>query len=165
MRAPPAASWPVADDRRWRAVHALLFAAAAASAVVWLARLAEAAGPAAVAAASAAALAGAAAGWWLGRQPQGRIDWTGSQWRWSVRDGPGQVVSAPEVMLDLQGWMLLRWRPQAGGRRCWCSVARGGPPGDAGGTDAALRWTAFRAAVYSAASRHDTRSGPERPLP
>ncbi len=158
MRAPPAVSWPVTQDRRWRCVQTLLWAAAAASAGVWIGDgLDDETAATAVLAGSGAALAGAWLGWRTSRQPPGEIHWTGSQWRWSDAFGQDAAVSAPEVMLDLQGWMLLRLRGVDGGRHRWCSVARGG-------IESAVRWTGFRAAVYSAASRSDRRSGPQRPL-
>ncbi len=81
-----------------------------------------------------------------------------------VTDPAGQPITAPEVMLDLQGWMLLRWRPAGGGAAHWRSVGRDALRGVTA-AETAPRWAAFRAAVYSAASRTDGFSGPESRLP
>jgi hypothetical protein len=188
VRAPPAAAWPVTDDLRWRAAQALLWALAAGSLGAWLGQHAHDRDLASVLGAAAGALAGALVGALGGGQRGGELRWTGSQWRWCeaprragasaeadtpgmpltpatpVMDPAGQPIAAPEVMLDLQGWMLLRWRPATGKAWQWRSVGRGALRG-AVAADAAPRWAAFRAAVYSAASRNDGFSGPESRLP
>lgn len=188
MRAPPAAGWPVTDDLRWRAAQALLWALAAGGLGAWFGQQAHDRELASLLAAALGALTGAAVGWSAGAQRGGEIVWTGSQWRWRPRpvraaraaraarvvrpalgavpaaDPAGQAITPPEVMLDLQGWMLLRWRAAGGGPAQWRSVHGGATP-DAAAADAALRWTTFRAAVYCAASRNDGFSGPESRLP
>jgi len=108
----------------------------------------------------------AAWGWRLGGQPQGRVLWTGSEWRWQA-DSFGATARDVTVtaMLDGGGWLLLQlrpspqplggwafWRPsRVADLPRWLSVR--GPQGQQMGERA--QWAAFRAAVYSAASRCD----------
>jgi toxin CptA len=78
----------------------------------------------------------AAWNWW--RTPQGDLSWDGENWSWTA---DGQVRSGcPQVSLDLQHWLLLRWTGAHGPRWLW--LAR------AGRTE---RWDGLRRAVYSRA--------------
>jgi hypothetical protein len=185
LRAPSAAVWRVTADWRWQALHGLLLAWATAAVVVWLVQqtlvrwpeLALPTGAGAgesqvdaswLALASGLVLGAVAAvwGWRLGSQPEGRILWTGSQWRWQA-DAPGAQAHDVTVvaMLDGGGWLLLRLHPprqaraergfwrhrRMAGQPRWLCVR--GPQGQT--TGERTQWVAFRAAVYSAASRCD----------
>ena len=89
----------------------------------------------------AAVLATAALAW-LGwrRAPSGTLRWDGALWHW---EEPGAVCTGqPELALDLQSRMLLRFRPDAGGAR-WLWLERASAPS---------HWDALRRAVYSRAS-------------
>ena len=82
----------------------------------------------------------ALAAWW--RSPSGMLHWDGAGWSWD--EGLRVEAGRPELALDLQGRLLLRWRPDAGrGRWLWLEQA----------SDAS-HWAALRRAVYSRASTH-----------
>lgn len=142
-RAPPVA---VACNTglRWSVAQAVLTAAASAVAVAWLSRLAGSTPALAGALALAAALGtGLATGRWQRPQPL-ELRWDGEQWR--LGDEPGTVA----VMLDLDRWLLLRWRAGAPGPAVhWLALEAGARP---------ALWHAVRAALYSAAA-------PESPRP
>jgi hypothetical protein len=165
VRAPPAAVWRVAPDRRWQAVGACLSAMATASVGVWLLQrlLHDHAGAAlegqgsngllvwcvffVVSACTAAALWG----WRAGAQPAGLLLWNGHQWRFQAHGAPGAVDGEVliDLMLDSGGWMLLRLRPARvdaphTGKPQWLSVQ--GPVEQHRGE--VTQWVAFRAAVY-----------------
>jgi hypothetical protein len=84
------------------------------------------------------ALAGAALRAWT-RSPRGLLAWDGQDWRWAdgAGDSPGQVA----VALDLQRWLLVRWRAD-GARAAWLWLERAREPN---------AWNALRRAVYSPA--------------
>lgn len=73
------------------------------------------------------------------------LRWDGQVWTWG---SPGVPVEAwprgrVQVCMDLQGWLLLRLHPAAGGQRTaatWLPVERQGD---------AMLWHALRCAVYS----------------
>ncbi len=144
MRTPPAVSLPLADDLAWRAVHAALCSLAACSLLAWLMQRAAWAIPLSISVLVLCGALAAALGWWLSRQQPSRLAWTGAQWQWSLADSAHVLAAAPDVMLDFGPWMLLRLRLAPNGARRWVTAR---PAGDA------PRWTAFRAAVYSPASR------------
>ena len=168
MLLPPAASWSVAQDRRWQGVHAVLWACAVAALVVWLQQRAQLGSALASqphpgagfwgvwALGGLACVAAAAGGWRMGHQPAGCLTWSGSQWSWAEAGGQSITVT-PQVMMDLGGWLLLHMRRNPPSRAShsarigltagpiWLSV-RG--PREPSGVQAAP-WAAFRAAVYS----------------
>jgi len=73
--------------------------------------------------------------------PEGSLSWDGQQWTWQTgRDSLGGTV---RPTLDLQRWVLLEFRPQAG-RSIWLWVARTNEP---------TRWDALRRALWSRLSR------------
>jgi toxin CptA len=84
--------------------------------------------------------ASAALGWraWL-RSPVGLLRWDGSGWSWN--EGGTSVAGSPEIALDLQSHLLLRWRGEGGLRWLWLERA----------SDVS-HWDALRRAVYSRAS-------------
>lgn len=132
MRQAPAVGVTLSGGGAWRAAQALLAALAAGVATAWLLlHGAQPAWPALVAALLAGALA-----WRLARPQPVRLAWDGVAW--TLDTAPGSV----DLMLDLQRWLLLRFRPAAGGRVRWLAV----PDHEAGAARAALR-----AALYSRA--------------
>jgi hypothetical protein len=76
---------------------------------------------------------------WL-HAPVGILHWDGGAWAWE--EGGATGAGRPEVALDLQSRLLLRWRGDGGGTR-WLWLAR---------TSAPSHWDALRRAVYSRAS-------------
>jgi toxin CptA len=77
--------------------------------------------------------------WW--RSPLGVLRWDGLAWTWE--EGGGQAgAGQPELALDLQGRLLLHWRPHQGRSR-WLWLERASD---------ASHWDALRRAVYSRAS-------------
>jgi hypothetical protein len=63
----------------------------------------------------------------------GDLTWNGERWQWAGREGSARV------MVDLHGWMLLRFDPTKGPRR-WIAASRRSSSGG---------WAALRAALYS----------------
>jgi toxin CptA len=87
---------------------------------------------------AALAAAGAFAAWSWRRAPSGTLSWDGEAWNWSpVPDGRAGEL---EVGVDLQAWLLLRWK--AGSASQWLWLAR---------SSRAERWDDLRRAVYSRA--------------
>jgi toxin CptA len=78
----------------------------------------------------------AARSWW--RQPSGLLAWDGEGWSWSVMGG--QESGVPEVCLDLQQRILVRW--VGGGTTRWLWLERAVRP---------AHWDDLRRAVYSRA--------------
>lgn len=75
------------------------------------------------------------------KAPEGTLRWDGQQWGWQTgRDSLGGTV---RPTLDLQHWVLLEFRPQAG-RPIWLWVARTNEP---------TRWDALRRALWSRVPR------------
>jgi hypothetical protein len=103
MRTAPPVHMACGRDARWASVVTVLAATAAATSAWWLVRrmgIPTAAGAAAAAAGLAVALFVADR---FRRGTQRRLQWDGRTW---LLDGvPGQV----EVMIDLGGWMLVRF--------------------------------------------------------
>ncbi|HEY8356662.1 MAG TPA: hypothetical protein VIL30_04295 [Ramlibacter sp.] len=142
MHAAPSVSYPVGRSRFALAGLALAWLAGLAAACAWTLQ-AQAPGWHQALAVAVVALAGAAAGAaWL-RSPRGTLAWDGGAWRWhEQRAGTGGEGGRPEVALDLQARLLLRWRSEAGIVR-WLTPERDSAP---------LHWDALRRAVYSPAS-------------
>ena len=80
-----------------------------------------------------------AVGGWR-RSPPGVLSWDGAAWGWE--QGGSRRPGRPELALDLQSRLLLRWRPDEG-RTHWFWLER---------TSDASHWDALRRAVYSRAS-------------
>jgi len=78
----------------------------------------------------------AAWNWW--RSPAGVLAWDGESWSWSAN---GRIKEgAPQVGLDLQRWLLVRW--SGGASTGWVWLERG---------RLVERWDDLRRAVYSRA--------------
>src|SRR5687767_5603149 len=67
-------------------------------------------------------LTGLCAAWqWL-RAAQGVLSWDGQSWSWSAHAQAEEGL--PEVALDLQRWLLLRWSGATASRWLWLQRAR-----------------------------------------
>src|SRR5690349_11236425 len=66
------------------------------------------------------ACGGLAAGSWRA-SPQGVLAWDGTGWQW--QEGGSVLTGQPEIALDLQARMLLRFRPDGAGVR-WLWLER-----------------------------------------
>ena len=137
MHNAPSVSYPLG---RSRFSAALLLAAwllgGAATALLWL--QSQSPGWREGAACLVLAAAGAFAAWHWCHAPSGTLAWDGECWNWS--DGRFEETGVPEVSLDLQHWLLLRWTSGTATRWFW--VARAAR---------AERWGDLRRAVYSRA--------------
>lgn len=144
MRAPPPISLTIAPHAGWRWARAGLAGLAAAALAAWSAAAlwpAEEALHLLCGLATGATMAVSVAA--RLRDPTGLLRWTGSHWEWLQRDvQPLEIVRA-DVMIDLHVWMLLRLKPRAGAAVWLAGRASADVPS----------WPAFRAAVYSRASR------------
>ena len=84
----------------------------------------------------AAAAVIAAWQWWV--TPSGILGWDGQSWTWTIARRAD--AGAAEVCLDLQQWLLVHWRGEAGSNWLWLERAR-----------SVERWDDLRRAVYSRA--------------
>ena len=89
-------------------------------------------------AAWAAAVLPAATAWL--RSAHGALRWDGLAWQWD--EGGRAMPGQPEIALDLQSRLLLRWGGEGSATR-WLWLER---------TSAPSHWDALRRAVYSRAS-------------
>ena len=153
MRASPACQITVRDFVWWRAGVGALLLCAIASAVAWW--LAPAQRPAwASAALVLMLLTGVWASTALMRCPPLSLRWDTARWNLGPAASMGEEPLSGQlaVAVDLGGWMLLRFRPDASTKRfstAWIAVQQ---------TGSQQQWHAFRCAVYS--SRPDTRGLP-----
>lgn len=149
MHNAPAVSYPAGRCASAGAALAAIWLAGAAGIVLWAAQARVA--PMAFAIACAALLAGG--GWagraWL-RSPVGTLSWDGQGWTWAAAEG-AQAAGTPELALDAQRILLLRW--QGPGRAQWLWLQRRTLP---------ARWDDLRRAVYSRA-RPETPPGARPP--
>lgn len=138
MHAPPSVSYPVGRSAFAAGVAAFLAVAGLAAALAW--SLQAPFGWRQLAA-FATVLACAGVSWraWR-RSPAGLLHWDGVAWSWE--EGGSLAAGRPDIALDLQGRLLLRWLPE-GGRARWFWVERASD---------ASHWEALRRAVYSRAS-------------
>jgi len=135
MHGAPSVSYPVGRSRFALGALAAVWLCGLAMALLWTLQ-ADAPGWRQALAFGAVGVGGLAAGRaWL-RSPSGQLAWDGGGWCWE------QEVGHPEITLDLQSRMLLRWRSDAGAVR-WLMPQRNAAP---------AHWDALRRAVYSPAS-------------
>jgi hypothetical protein len=154
MHAAPSVTYPVGRSAFAAALAAGLAAAGLAASMLWTAQSALGWRQGLAFAAAGACALLAAAGWL--RSPAGRLCWDGAGWRWEARDeGAGGDAGRPEIALDLQSRLLVRWQAESGAAR-WLWLERK--------SDAA-HWDALRRAVYSRASAPSNlpRKGKQRP--
>jgi hypothetical protein len=144
MHAAPPVSYPSGRSRHAGAVSAAVWLAGVAAMAAWTAQASDVGwrhgiGFAALAACGLAALAG-----WRSAG-SGTLSWDGAGWQWHAAGGDAEA-GIPDAVLDLQSWMLVRWRPvptqalRAGARWFW--LERESAPS---------HWAAMRRAVYSRA--------------
>lgn len=155
MHAAPSVSYPVGRSRFALACLGCLWLAGAAAAVAWWLQAPGVGWRQALV--LLAVLAGgllAAAGWQ--RSAQGTLAWDGGGWRWEEagpQEGATMRAGRPQVALDLQSRLLLRWRSDDASVR-WLWLER---------DSAAAHWEALRRAVYSRAST-DAPHGAQTPV-
>ena len=142
MRTAPAVQVVVAGQGAWRWAQAGLFALTSMLLAAWLLRLS---GRADSAAACVFAMAGLVVGglalWRLSGRPR-VLRWDGTDWQLDIT--PGAVLAGQAaVMIDLGGWMLLRFQAAAGGPVSWLPVSRRRSPHE---------WHGLRAALFAARS-------------
>jgi hypothetical protein len=133
MRAAPALQLTLERFSAWRTSVALLCAAAAASIAAWLQ-----AGPwTAVAAALAAGVSLP-----LTRRVPCRLSWDGERWRLGAAGAPLDELPCGtlRVMIDVGGFLLLRFEAEGARAMQWLPVQRSGLEAS---------WHALRCAVYS----------------
>ena len=146
MRQAPPVGVTCSGGGAWRWAQAALAGLAAAAFITWvLLWLGLGPAPAALAACVGAAVAAGAMAAWQAPKPAS-LRWDGAQW--SVDGDAGEVVT----MLDLGGWMLLRWRAPAAAR--WLALSAA----EAGGA-----WHGLRAALYSSAAPPSSAAAGPRP--
>ena len=135
MRQAPPVGVTISGDGPWRAAQAVLAGCAAASLFGWLTLALDGGAAWALPAATIGAGVAAVAMWlWQAARPMS-LQWDGQAWR------AGGAAGEVRVMLDLDAWMLLQWRPTEGAER-WLalSAAEAGPA-----------WHALRTALHSPA--------------
>jgi hypothetical protein len=139
MHAAPSVTYPVGRSAFALAVVVLLVALGLAVASAWTLQSDHAGWRQAFAFAAVCGCGGAAiAAWW--RSPAGLLVWDGAAWSWE--EGGERSPGRPEIALDLQNRLLIRWQPEAGRVRwLWLESSRDG-----------AHWDALRRAVYSRAS-------------
>ena len=130
MRAAPAVSVRGSGGVAWRLFQAAVPALAASALIAWGLGL----GQLHLAPALWALPVVGAVAWWLAPRTPQALAWDGQCWRLDGREG------SVELMIDLGGWLLLRFRPSpAPRRRRWVAVCR---------SDAGPALHGLRAAVY-----------------
>lgn len=139
MHAPPSVSYPVGRSPFAAWAYAALGLAGLAVACVWTLQSPVFGWRQALAFAAVMACGALSAGAWL-RSPTGTLRWDGLAWQWE--EGPQVTSGRPEVALDLQSKLLLKWQAQGGGAR-WLWLER---------KSDMSHWDALRRAVYSRAS-------------
>jgi hypothetical protein len=144
MRGAPPVSVTCEGGPVWAGIQAGLPALASATLAAWLAvwvQLPPSAGAGLVFLASAG---GGLAGWqWL-RLQSGPLTWDGTCWSTGLPANTGQV----ETMIDLGGWLLLRFRPEAAAVPVrWLAVSAGGAGGAMHGLRVALHGSPHRPAA------------------
>jgi len=151
MHAAPSVNYPVGRSRFAGALLGAAWLLGALAILAWTLQ-AQAPGWRQLAAALLLAACGgaAAAGWW--RSAAGTLAWDGAAWRFSPAGQPDEA-GRPELALDLQSHLLLRWTPAAGRTR-WLWAAR---------DEAPSHWDALRRAIYSR-SNTAAAQGPEPPV-
>jgi toxin CptA len=138
MHNAPSVSYPVGRCRLAGVLLVLAWSAGAAALAAWASHVPAPLWQQALAAvAVAAAGLSAALGW--ARSAEGTLAWHGDTWDW--QSGAEAAAGRVERILDLQHWVLVRWRAETGPARWLWLEAKRDP----------ARWDALRRAVYSRA--------------
>jgi len=148
MHAAPPVRMSLAPDAAWRTFATACAGAAAGNLAAWIGSQANRpAAEVAVLALLAAALAAALAWCSLRRGNAGRgiLSWDGAAWQWAPGQAqPGDSQPSPgelRVMVDLGGWILLRFVPGASAQRVnWMVASR---------RQGGAQWPLWRAALFS----------------
>ncbi|HEX2547843.1 MAG TPA: hypothetical protein VHL79_23370 [Ramlibacter sp.] len=138
MHAAPSVSYPVGRSPFAAWAYALLGAAGLLAAAAWTLQATVFTWRQALAFATVLACGSLSAAAWL-RSPIGTLRWDGIGWSW---EEGGQVGAGnPEIALDLQSRLLVKWHAE-GGRARWLWLER---------KSDVSHWDALRRAVYSRA--------------
>ena len=144
MHSAPPVRITLAHEPGWSAFVVALAGAAAANLVAWAALHAQASPVFASALALFAALMAGCLVWRrLQRRPSAAsaLVWDGTVWLWSRDEPLASATGDVRVMIDLGGWMLLRFRPDtADPAPTWLPVTR---------RRAGALWPQWRAALFS----------------
>jgi toxin CptA len=136
MHAAPSVTYPVGRSAFAAWLHALAALAGLAVAMVWIVQSGTFGWRQALALAAVAGGASLALASWR-RSPAGMLRWDGAAWSW---EEAGEWRSGhPEIALDLQNRLVLRWQAE-GARARWLWLERAAAP---------MHWEALRRAVYS----------------
>ncbi len=137
MHTAPSVSFPVGRSRFAAGLLLLIWLVAALAIGLWWTQV-QTSGWRAGAATLLLAGVGISAALNWAHAPAGALVWDGYVWRWDVQ---GTLEEGePEVSVDLQRWLLLRWTSEQRVRWLWLEQARG-----------VERWGDVRRAVYSRA--------------
>ena len=139
MRQPPPVGVTCSGGGAWRIVQVALAALASMVGVAWLVLLLGGSPEMTLAALVLAAVVAGGAVWRLSPPGPVALQWDGAAW--SADGRPGRVT----VMLDLGAWMLVRFRPLAGGPVRWLPL----PDREVGGARHALRAALFSPAALA----------------
>lgn len=154
MRHPPAFQVEAAPGRAWCLAWALLVMLASASVLAWVSAL-KGLPPALL---LLAPLPGLWAGWRFQRQPPRSLRWDGQTWLLGQAASRGGETRQGSLrpMLDLGGWMLLRFADRPGRRfgkgRSYLALSRADMP---------QQWPLLRLTLYSAAGPSEPARHPE----
>jgi toxin CptA len=144
-------TYPVGRSRFAAGFAVLLWGVGLLAVLVWTWQ-AQAPGWRQALALAAVGVFGLSAAWAWSRSAKGFLRWDGGAWSWQ-HDACDAVAGQPEVALDLQSRLLLRWHPAAGADS-WLWLER---------HRAAGAWDALRRAVYSPA-RNEAPHGAQPPV-
>jgi toxin CptA len=142
MHAAPSVTYPVGRSAFALRLYAVSALAGLAVALAWTVQSVTFGWRQALALVAVAACGGLAFASWR-RSPAGALRWDGAGW--TFEQGGEADDGHPEIALDLQNRLLLRWQGQAGRVR-WLWLER---------VHDAAHWEALRRAVYSRASAPD----------
>jgi hypothetical protein len=162
MRAAPAFELSVTPGRAERAVLAMIGGACAAAVGAWLwSHVDAAAGPvghglaAWIAISLGAGGVGSWLGWMLAPRSPCTLAWHHGQWT-LCRDGAVPRAGTVHAKLDIGNWMLLCFRPAAGGPKSWLGVS---------GCAAGPAWHALRATLFAPGVAQETSGADESVRP
>jgi hypothetical protein len=154
MHAAPPVRMSLAPDRAWQYFIALCAGAAGANVAAWAALHAQLPAPMVIVAMTAATATSAilASVWAQRSAATGVLAWDGGSWQWSS-GAAAPVAGDLRVMIDLGGWMLLRFAPLAPEEAvAWCVASR---------RHAGALWSAWRAALHARRPGDDPAASPD----
>lgn len=134
MRHAPVVAYPLTTEPRWQGFVASLTAATTLSLTLWALSWLGWHHPGVTVAAGLLAALAAALAWRLARVRPVTLRWTGEQWQ--LVDGEMVREGVPQVMIDFDQWLLLRWRMESS--VLWYAAARATCPAQWHGLRVAL---------------------------